>query len=297
MRKLLCLLAILALTAPLFAGDLVLTVDDNGDGTFTVGYESYTVAAPVGIALEIDAGVGETISAQDLTLYDGLAVDSFFDVFVDFAAGDTATYEANADTATGAWLGTAHPLAVPGTTAGPATLPLQAVSLCMGSLVGTAPASDTLAMLTIGDGEATDCIIDVDTVRGGAVDVNGDAMTVYCKVDGGAAQLIDGITDVTFDVGSCVYPACWDAPTQCHGDSDGTVAKDETPNGTVDTVDWPSFRDSLFTAYPAAEYMPCSDYNRDGAVDTIDWPALRDNLFTNPSADCTPGDINGVYCP
>jgi hypothetical protein len=152
MRKLLCLLAILALTAPLFAGTITLTVTDNHNGTFTVGYSDYTNPKPVGLALEIDMPAGEIISAQNLGLYDGPTADSFFDVFIAYAAGTPAAYQAAASTATGSWLGTAHPLAAPGTTAGPLAVnpttgvlvtPRQDVSLCMGSLVGTAPTTAT----------------------------------------------------------------------------------------------------------------------------------------------------------
>jgi len=302
MRKLLCLLAILALTAPLFAGSIVLTLNNNGNGTCTIGYESYTGTKPVGVALEFDAGSGETVSAQNLGLYDGPAADSFFDVFIDYAAGNPAAYLAGATPATGAWLGTAQPLAVPGTSAGQATLPRQDVSICMGSLVGTAPASvAALATLTIGgDGATTTAILDLDTNRGGIVDADGNAMTVTCKVNGAAAVSLP-ITSFAVTNG-WVYPVCWGYSgtyylTQCHGDSDGTAPKNGLPNGVVDGVDWPSFRDSLGLTYPAAGYLPCADYNRSGAVDGADWPQFRDNLGTSPAANCTPGDVNEIYKP
>lgn len=287
MRKLLCLLAILALAAPLFAGTITLTVDDNGDGTFTVGYSSYTAPAPVGLALEIDAGAGELISAQDLGLYDGPAADSFFDVFVDYAAGDPAAYLAGATPATGAWLGTAQPLAVPGTVAGPASLPRQDVSICMGSLAGTAPASvAALATLTISDGAATGCVIDLDTNRGGIVDVNGDPMTVVCSVDGDTAVALPRTFAVTTGP---TYPACWDYPGQCHGDATGGLF--------VDTADWPFFRDGFNKTYPDPLYIAnaCADYDRNGIVDTADWPQFRDNFNKVVAGDCTPGDINGIF--
>jgi len=279
-------LAILALTAPLFAGTITLTVDsDDNNGTFTVGYSSYTGTKPVGLALEIDMPTGETISAQNTALYDGPSADSFFDVFLDYANDDPVTYEANASTATGSWLGMAHPLAVPGA-AGSVTLPVEDVAICMGSLVGTAPASVTaLATLTVGDGDADDCIIDLNTIRGGIVDADGNPMTVLCSVNGDTASALPR----TFDVESCSYPACWDYPTQCHGDSDG--------DGDVDTDDWPAFRDGFGYVYPGASYNPCADYDRDGDTDTDDWPAFRDTFGFTPPANCTPGDINHIYCP
>jgi hypothetical protein len=63
---------------------------------------------------------------------------------------------------------------------------------------------------------------------------------------------------------------CWEYPTQCNGDVDG--------DGDVDTVDWPTFRDSFGKAYPNPGYNPCGDMDHDGDVDTVDWPSFRDNF-------------------
>jgi len=234
-------LAILALTAPLFAGTITLTVTNNHDGTFTVGYSSYTGTKPVGLALEVAMPAGEIISAQDLTLYDGPTADSFFDVFIDYAAGNPAAYQAAASTATGSWLGTAQPLAAP-TVPGWIPLPTNAGDdfvICMGSLVGTAPASvAALAHLTVGDdGVATGCIIDLNTIRGGIVDADGNPMTVLCKVNGDTAAALPRTFNVDKDCFPSTYttyadwvtygkPDCWCASPwgsgyQCYGDIDG----------------------------------------------------------------------------
>lgn len=93
----------------------------------------------------------------------------------------------------------------------------------------------------------------------------------------------------------CTYPECWDYPTQCHADSDGDC--------DVDTADWPPFRDGFMKSYPDPDYLAnaCGDYNRDGTINTADWPEFRDNFMktcaTGLAQDCTPGDINGIYCP
>ena len=76
-------------------------------------------------------------------------------------------------------------------------------------------------------------------------------------------------------------PPCWDYPTQCHGDCDGS--------GDVDTVDWPTFRDAFGYAYPDALYNPCGDLDHDGDVDTADWPEFRDNFGFSAVADCPGG--------
>ena len=65
-------------------------------------------------------------------------------------------------------------------------------------------------------------------------------------------------------------PWCWDCLTQCYGDTDC--------DGDVDTVDWPTFRDSFGSSYPSPDYHPCGDMDHDGDVDTVDWPSFRDNF-------------------
>jgi hypothetical protein len=328
MRKLFCSLAILALVAPVFAGSIVLTVDDNQDGTFTVGYSSYTGAAPVGLALEIDASVGEVISAQDLSLYDGPVADSFFDVFVDFISDNTTAYAASASTATGSWLGTAHPLAVPGTVAGSAVLPRQDVSICMGSLVGTAPASvATLARLTIGDGQATGCILDLDSNRDGIVDADGNPMTATCSVNGGTATALP----VTFDVTNECYagrpdyatwvamgsPECWCYPRQCHGDADGCqhLQKGSLPfwvgvsDLTILTIGWKKGdSDSNFASFICADFDHISHIQKgvpwtfrvgvqDMTILSTYWKAPNPPHLTEPPADCLPGNRAPATCP
>jgi len=146
---------------------------------------------------------------------------------------------------------------------------------------------------------STDPLIQFEVLSNGASSCN-----VTVAKDAARGKIVMEDTSVVFDDSysvitggsplnivfeSCTYPACWDFLTFCNGDSDGS--------NTVDTVDWPPIRDSFFKCYPNAAYNPCGDFNRDGCVDTVDWPALRDNFFKTPAANCTPGDINGVYCP
>jgi len=46
-------------------------------------------------------------------------------------------------------------------------------------------------------------------------------------------------------------PACWDYPTQCHGDSDAT--------GDVKGSDFLALKNSWYKCYPDADYDPCAD--------------------------------------
>jgi len=87
------------------------------------------------------------------------------------------------------------------------------------------------------------------------------------------------------------YPACWDYPTQCYGDADGS--------GSVDTPDWPVFRDGFSSSYPDTFYIncACADFDRDGDIDSADWPEFRDWFSKQPPADCPQGDINGIFKP
>ncbi|MHC4758762.1 MAG: hypothetical protein ACYTE8_08895 [Planctomycetota bacterium] len=120
--------------------------------------------------------------------------------------------------------------------------------------------------------------ITIEAIRGGVIDENLNSLA------------IDVHEPLCFlMVTCCEYPDCWDYPTQCYGDATG--------DGFVDTSDWPYFRDSFFKSFPDSNYLPCGDYNRDGIVNTEDWPEFRDNFFSWVPDDCTPGDINGVYCP
>jgi hypothetical protein len=94
---------------------------------------------------------------------------------------------------------------------------------------------------------------------------------------------------ITINASSWSYPACWDYPTQCYGDADGS--------GQVDTSDWPAFRDGFGKTHPDPGYISnaCADFNKDGAIDTLDWPDFRDYFGSSVPADCPTGDNCGVF--
>jgi hypothetical protein len=97
------------------------------------------------------------------------------------------------------------------------------------------------------------------------------------RVMGNCVERVDMGGDEVF------FPNCWNCPTQCHADSDCS--------GTVETEDWPPYRDGFMTSYPNPVYIEnaCGDWTRDGTIDTDDWPEYRDWFFKNPPADCNCG--------
>jgi hypothetical protein len=71
-----------------------------------------------------------------------------------------------------------------------------------------------------------------------------------------------------------IWFACWDCPTQCHGDADC--------DGDVDADD----QAILTAAWPPNPYNPCADFNHDGVIDFQDMDILMNNMGTNPDPNC-----------
>lgn len=265
MRKLVCLLAVICIAAPAFAGDITFSVSSSADKQFTIAYDADPGEGPVGIGLKVTvtgacsgsvSGAGNVVSAS-----------SEFDVAIDYAHDlpDPNDYTIG--------MGAQHPLADPCEAGVPD--PCSTVfSICMGRLDPCNPApSDVADLITIGldcEGDCTLTVsIEADDLRGGIV---GAAW--------GTVDATDSTSVVCPPTGPlpCIIP-CWDFDSQCHGDVDG--------DDDVDTVDWPVFRDSFGTSYPAAGYNPCGDLDHDGDVDTVDWPSFRDNFGSgNVPNDC-----------
>jgi hypothetical protein len=78
MRKLLTFIAVMALTAPAFAS-VTFYVDPctPGEATITYTYTEPQADGPVGMAIVVDCSSGQIDALED--------IDSFFDVFIDFA--------------------------------------------------------------------------------------------------------------------------------------------------------------------------------------------------------------------
>jgi len=284
MKKVVCLIAVLALTAGVYAQNVTITATVEGD-TITLGYDATGSAAmPVGFSFIVDAGTASLAAAGDV----GLA-DSFFDVFIDFAADDPAAYQAGADPATGVLAG-AHPIAMAdaaGAAAFPATV--FAVSAAELANVATIPATGTICTLKM-TGAGSVCFSE-DTLRGGVVDTTGAAMTVTLP---GCVDVPSGPVDclsvgqvfsytgpglaVNLTVTQTIFdrwvalgkPDCW----CCLAQKAGNIVTTNL-NATVNSADLNAIRLAWLKNVGQAGYNACADVNLSGGVNSADLNVIR----------------------
>lgn len=175
MKKLVCLIAVFALTAPVMA-DITITTETLNDGKVKIGYTTDDPCSlPVGIGLILDAGADDI----EECVVDGANVH---DIYIDYASDDPCTYG----------LGDGIPTAK-ANEAGSLALPAASpVALCMGILddQNDPPASGTLCKITACDATIT---ISADPLRGGIVDQNGNAMASNLPIVDLALGPCDGI--------------------------------------------------------------------------------------------------------
>lgn len=157
MKKLMAILLALAFAAPVFAADVDFAATDNQDGTCTV---TYTVNAGIvsAMALNIDADVPLGC----------VGIDPFFDVFMDAAYMDPENYV----------LGAGTPIADQDA-AGEIVLPLESFCISVGHLEGVAVADE----FTICADQNAMGTIDVNALRGGVVNTDGQKMTTNLPID------------------------------------------------------------------------------------------------------------------
>jgi hypothetical protein len=271
MKKVVCLIAVLALTATVSAQEPIEITASVTDQTVTIGYNASGLTMPVGISLIVDCGAGGQVAgAGDIGL-----VDSFFDVFIDFAADDPATYQASADPLTGVLAG-AHPLAKTDQ-AGSVALPASVFAISAAELANTdtVPAMGTICTLTlteVASAGSTQVCFSADTLRGEVVDVNGEPMAVT----------LPGCVTVNF-----AAPAtCWDA---CAGQPSG----DATCDGVVNLDDLNALKASWGMAYgdpPSGgkAYNCCANFDHIGAVNLDDLNIMKANWGDPFAAPPTP---------
>ncbi|MHC4616887.1 MAG: Calx-beta domain-containing protein, partial [Planctomycetota bacterium] len=75
-------------------------------------------------------------------------------------------------------------------------------------------------------------------------------------------------------------PACWNYPTQCHGDCDN--------DANVKGSDFLALKNSWYQCDPDANYNPCADFDHDGCVKGSDFLILKSNWYQTVEANCPP---------
>lgn len=292
MKKVLCLIAVLALAAPLFAAEVTVNVTDDGNAKVKIGYDASAVAEadrPVGIALKVVVTKGR-IKALDS--YDNTELP----VYIDYA------YTAETGTPGSYAIGAGQPLAASETVPGAldlGSLPVTMVVVCMGRLQTGVPGPNpgpaivaNLVTLELEQNPADPCnyayvTVSAEAVRGGIVGA-GAAFTTNLPVGPVAVQI----------VAPPAGPACWmDAvlgTRQCNGDYAGAAPGDNLPDGNVNSTDFLTLKASYGKSYPDAAYNPCADANRNGSVDSTDFLALKAYYGLSVPGTCTPG---GVWPP
>lgn len=257
------------------AGAVNLVIVEGDDcGWFAVDYTSDANISGLALDITVDVGVINDVNIQHVGLNDanGAGFGIFPAAFARVIDPNDPNWGENGYT----------PVADANNVGALGGLGASGITIECAALGAAAPKSGRLIEIQV----TTDCTVCVtaNATRGNVV-LEGGA-------DGGFVGPVCGL--VTFPVG-WYYPWCWDYSTQCNGDA--------SANGTVDTVDWPVFRDGFGKSYPepAYETNACGDFNRDGSIDTVDWPKFRDNFGGTPAANCPIGDINGIFgsggCP
>ena len=222
MKKILASLLVLALCAPLYAGEVTLSSVDNEDGTATIMMEVIS-GEPVGIALDVLTNTG--------TIDDAFMVDSFFDIFID------AAYDMEVDVPGSYTYGAgAGPIAKVGDP-GEDTVATNPFCISAGGLGGEeAPLTpgpqptETVELIQLdSDGGAT-ATITANAIRGGAVvfkdgsvaTVNGLPLEV--TITNGPGECVKS-TAPFYDAWKNTFssPDCWCYARNCRGDADGTA--------------------------------------------------------------------------
>jgi hypothetical protein len=265
MKKMIVILAVVALTASCFASTITINAVVTGQ-TATFNYTT-SGGVPVGLSMNLARNSGTASIANRAAINDAAGQ---LKVYIDYAYTN-GTANLNATTGIDG-TGAAHPIAL---AAGPgaATLPVSTfpVALSMATL-GTAATSGTLCAITFtGSGNFT---LSADTAnRGGIVDATGAAMTV-------------------------VFPAAFNVPAggvcACFGDVNGV--------GGISLADITAIV-GLLTPRAAPTYIPpytipvtdplyaanaCADVNHVGGISLADITAIVGALSARPAPTYIP---------
>jgi hypothetical protein len=255
MKKIIALVAVVALTASCFASSISFTATTTGmsAGQVQISY-SASGGVPVGISMKLSRSTGTTAYiANRAAIVDG----DYHKVYVDWIKSNST---ANMSQSTGIdTTGAAHPMALYNT-AGAAVFPIGStgtsfpVALCMGDLDGTPGATGIVCKITFTSYAAHRFTLDVDSAnRGGVVDATGAAMTTNLPITFGFP-------------GGCAT---------CKGDANGSGKVNATDITVI--VGWltprtvPPYTPPAYTI-PSTDpmYNNCADYNSDNKINATD---------------------------
>jgi hypothetical protein len=286
MKKLLVLCLIAAFAAPALA-DVTFVATDNADGTCTISYTYTDAKGPVGMGLVVDCSVG---AVDDLS-----NIDSFFDVFIDFAYDEeqSGSYDPLGE-------GSATPNNAAADVAGPGVVAPSANFVI--SLAGLDPNSGsvptgTVSLVTLSADENVEGIIDADTLRGGVVNKDGVMATNLPISFTITSECYAGQPDYAEWV-AAGKPECWCYPRQCHGDANGTQEYVKPSWYYVYNQDLSVLIGSWKKATTDPAFNGCADFSRTAEYVKPSWYRVYNNDLTilitnwksNPPADCLPGN-------
>jgi hypothetical protein len=240
MKTLVTLMAVFALTSPLFAGSVDIDILNNADGSGTVRIVAISGDGPVGLALEADAG-----ACNDVNMFvdpnneaGGCDPGPWYDINIDFAHDSGSSYS----------LGDGHPCADEGEAGTAGDIPIELIALSLAELSsGTVnEQSLPLDLVTLDLGGAGNIHLDVNEIRGKLVDSNG--IEVTANFVGGVGGGCYEITDVPDECMKATHPDyatwvlygkpdCWCYDAQCKGDVDGMTQFAGAVNIFSDDVD------------------------------------------------------------
>jgi len=264
MKKFVCILAIVALTAPMFAEDITVTATPD-TGKITIGYTSDVADAttlPVGIALDVMVADGSIVGLES---YD----QTEYPIYLDYANSEEL------DPAEAYELGEGHPLAASATDPGAAdidALDADMVVICMGRLEaeeasrpGPAAVANLVTLLIACD-EGMDATVTVglNDKRGGIVSAAvGTELTVA----------LPDAKVVSCDAGGC----------DCLGDLDGDGWISPLDVSEMVTRLTPHADVFYWIDSTNPDYRLCGDLDEDGWMSPLDYSELI-NVLT-PYAD------------
>jgi len=269
MKKLVCLIAVLALTAPLYAAQsqLTLSASDAGSGQLRIGYASNDANAPTGISFKVALSNNATVNASTDVVS---SLSSVFNTNIDYANSAGSGYTA---------LGQGHPLANPDAN-GVVTFPAGTFAVCMGALLQSpaVPPTSTSNLITLqlhaGAGQSsTQATLSADTAGRGGVQGAGAFSVIYPS-----PVTVTFAAPPCFSTADAKYaqwvlqgkPFSWCCLHQRDGDVNG--------DGKVTSTDLLMLKQKFGSIYGQAgppAYDCRADLNHDGKVTSTDLLMLK----------------------